>query len=168
MASSHLLGGAPGRWCDIIPLMNLLAEVSDKIGVSTSSVWVFMGVVSAAVGVIAFASRSWGAMFLAVPISALGCVLILSFLDDPVFGDAVLQELGWAWFATNLAASLLPVATVAVVVASRRRLQEGGAGFEVVQSGRATAGQPPPAMDHPGAIVPEMRNAAGAKVSIER
>src|SRR5689334_12753375 len=74
----------------VIPPMNLLAEVSDKI-VSTGQVWAVMVIVSAVVGVIALAWRSWGVLLFAVPISALGCLFILSFLNDPLFGDAVLR-----------------------------------------------------------------------------
>ena len=119
--------------------MNLLAEVSDKI-VSTGQVWAVMGVLSAAVGAIAFASRSRAAMLVAIPISALGCVFTLSFLDDPIFGDAVLQENGWSWFASKIAASLLPIATAVVAMLWRKRLHRDAAGFEVILSGRAAAG----------------------------
>jgi len=99
-----------------------------------------MAILSAAVGAVSFGSRSWGALLLAVPMSALGCVFVLSFLDDPVFGDAVLHELGWSWFASNLAASLMPVATVVVTFVLCKRRRRDAAGFEVIQSGREVRG----------------------------
>jgi len=110
--------------------MNLLAEVADKI-ISTGQVWAVMGVVSAAVGAIAFASRR-AAMLVAIAISALGCVFTLSFLDDAVLGEAVLQERGWSSFATKMATCLLPVATAVVAMLWRKRFHRDATGFEVV------------------------------------
>ena len=119
--------------------MNLLAEVSDKI-VSTGQCWAIAVILSLVVGAIAVASRSRAAVLIAVPISALGCLFTLSFLNDPVFGDAVLQENGGLWFASKIAASLLPITTVlAVMMWRRRRRRRDAVGFEVVPSGRAAA-----------------------------
>ncbi|HEY1341316.1 MAG TPA: hypothetical protein VGF59_27590 [Bryobacteraceae bacterium] len=118
--------------------MNPLAEVSDKI-VSAGQMWAVMGVVSVLVGALALASRSWGLLLLAVPISTLGCMFTLSFLDDPLFGDAVLQENGWSWFASNVTASLLPIAAVVVTVVWSRRSRREFQGFEVVPRDRGTA-----------------------------
>jgi hypothetical protein len=118
--------------------MTILAEVSDKI-VSPGQIWAVMGVLAAVLGAIAFASRSWGILFLAVPASALGSMLVLSFLDDPFFGDAVLQENGSSWFASGLAASALPVAAVIVALIWSKRLRREAVGFEVVRSGGAAA-----------------------------
>ena len=111
--------------------MNLLAEVSDKI-VSTGQFWAVMAIVSVIVGGMAVALRWWAAMLIAALISALGCVLTLSFLNDAVFGDAVLRESGWSWFASKIAASLLPVATVIVVMVWRKPRRDA-VGFEVVR-----------------------------------
>ena len=113
--------------------MQLLAEVSDKI-VSTGQFWTVSVMASTLVQAIAVASRSWHVLLVAVPLSALGCLLTLSLLDDPVFGDAILQECGWPWFASNFAASLLPVVMVIVTLTWARR-RRPAVGFEVVQSG---------------------------------
>src|SRR4051794_5471446 len=69
----------------------------------------------------------------------LGCWFTLSFLNDPVFGDAVLQENGWSWFASNLTASLLPVAAVVIAGLWSRRSRRELRGFEVVRRSRAAA-----------------------------
>jgi hypothetical protein len=118
--------------------MNLLAEVSDKV-VSTGQVWAVMVVLAAVLGAIAFAWRSWSVLLLSVPLSAFGCVFTLSFLNDPIFGDAVLRENGWSWFASNITASVLPVVAVVVAVPCSRRSRRQRAGFEVVRPGRAPA-----------------------------
>jgi hypothetical protein len=115
--------------------MTMLAEVSDKV-VSTGQFCTVMAVLSVAVGAIAVASRWWAALLIAVSVAALGCVFTLSFLDDPVLGDAVFQENGWSWFASNLAASVLPLACVVIAVVWRGRAHRRPAGFEVVQSVR--------------------------------
>ena len=116
--------------------MPLLAEISDKI-VSPADFWVVMGAMSVWIAWLAYASRSWGVLLLAAPVSALGWILTLSFLDDPMFGDAVLREQGWPWFANNLAASTLPVTVGVVIILWRKRQGRIRGGFEVLQSTHA-------------------------------
>ena len=115
--------------------MNALAEVSDKI-VTTGQSWAVAAVLSITIGAIAVVGRRWTAMLVAVPVAALGCVFTLGFLDDPVLGDAVLRENGWSWFASNLGASVLPLACVGVAMVWRGRADWKPVGFEVVQSAR--------------------------------
>lgn len=110
----------------------VLAEVSDKI-VSTGEVWAVTAVFSAVVGAIAVASRWWAAMLVATTISLLVCLFTLSFLNDPIFGNAVLQENGWSWFVTKIAACLLPIVTLIIVMLCTSRPK--GTGFEVVRPG---------------------------------
>jgi hypothetical protein len=114
--------------------MDVLAEVSDKV-VTAGQFWGVAVTLSIAVAGVAVVWRPWVAMALAVLVSALGCLLTLSFLDDPIFGDAVLVENGWSWFAGRIVASLLPVVTVAVFMVGPARRRDA-AGFEVVGPGR--------------------------------
>ena len=111
--------------------MILLAEISDKI-VTAGQTWTVMALLSMVVGAVGFASRSWAVLAIALPVSVVGCLFFLSYVEDPVFGDAVLREHGWSWFPGRIGASLLPTAAAVAAVLVSKRSRRDRRGFEVV------------------------------------